>query len=82
MPMLQEPKPFLIGERLNTQGSQKFKQLILEERYDEILTLARQQVNSGAHALDICVALTERGDEAETMRKVIKRLAPLVRVRW
>jgi 5-methyltetrahydrofolate--homocysteine methyltransferase len=80
MPMLQEPKPFLIGERLNTQGSQKFKQLILEERYDEILTLARQQVNSGAHALDICVALTERGDEAETMRKVIKRLAPLVRV--
>lgn len=80
MPMLQEPKPFLIGERLNTQGSQKFKQLILEERYDEILTLARQQVNSGAHALDICVALTERGDELETMRKVIKRLAPLVRV--
>ncbi|WP_299028511.1 methionine synthase [uncultured Thermanaerothrix sp.] len=80
MPMLQEPKPFLIGERLNTQGSQKFKQLILEERYDEILTLARQQVNSGAHALDICVALTERGDEVETMRKVIKRLAPLVRV--
>lgn len=80
MPMLQEPKPFLIGERLNTQGSQKFKQLILEERYDEILTLARQQINSGAHALDICVALTERGDEVETMRKVIKRLAPLVRV--
>ncbi len=80
MPMLQEPRPFLIGERLNTQGSLKFKQLILAEQYDDILSLAQQQVDSGAHSLDLCVALTERGDEAETMRKVIKKLSPLVRV--
>ena len=38
------PRPFLIGERLNTQGSQKFKQIILDEDYDAILSIARQQV--------------------------------------
>jgi 5-methyltetrahydrofolate--homocysteine methyltransferase len=78
--MQQVPPPFLIGERLNTQGSRKFKQLILEERYDDLLEIAREQVESGAHGLDICVALTERSDEAATIRTVIKKLAPLVRV--
>ena len=77
--MLQEPRPFLIGERLNTQGSSKFKQIILADDYDAVLAVARQQVSSGAHGLDVCVALTERGDEAETMRKVIKILAPVIR---
>ncbi len=79
-PMLQEPRPFLIGERLNTQGSRKFKSLILEERYEDIREIAREQVDSGAHGLDVCVALTERGDEAETMHKVIKKLATAVAV--
>ncbi len=79
-PMTQEPRPFFIGERLNTQGSRRFKQLILEEKYDEVLELARQQVDAGAHGLDVCVALTERGDETETMRRVVKKLAPAVRV--
>ncbi len=79
-PMLQEPKPFLIGERLNTQGSAKFKQLILEENYDGILSIARQQVNSGAHGLDLCVAITERSDEASSIQKAIKVLAPVIRV--
>jgi 5-methyltetrahydrofolate--homocysteine methyltransferase len=79
VPMLQEPKPFLIGERLNAQGSRKFKQLLLAEDYDGIASLARQQVDSGAHALDISVAVTERSDEAEQARKVVKTLAPVVK---
>ena len=79
-PMLQEPRPFLIGERLNTQGSRKVKQLILDGRYDEIIEVARQQIEAGAHGLDICVALTERGDEISAMQKTIKKLAPLVSV--
>ena len=80
MSMTQVPPPFLIGERLNTQGSKKFKNLILAEDYDHILEIARQQVENGAHGLDVCVALTERSDEIETMRKVIKKLAPVVNV--
>ena len=78
--MVQEPAPFLIGERLNTQGSQKFKKLIMAEDFDGVLELARQQVESGAHGLDLCTALTERPDEADLMRRLVKTLAPTVRV--
>lgn len=78
VPMLQEPRPFLIGERLNTQGSKKFKELILRGDMDGILALARQQVESGAHGLDICVALTEQASEPETMQQIIKALSPVV----
>ncbi|HEY1297380.1 MAG TPA: homocysteine S-methyltransferase family protein, partial [Chloroflexota bacterium] len=79
----QDPAPTLIGERLNTQGSRQAKRLLLAEQYDEILGLAREQVESGAHLLDVCVALTERADEAAQMTEVVKRLrsstdAPLV----
>jgi 5-methyltetrahydrofolate--homocysteine methyltransferase len=79
-PMQQDPPPFLIGERLNTQGSKKFKQLILADDYESILNIATQQVDSGAHGLDVCVALTERADESETMRRVIKALVPTAHV--
>ncbi|NLG97855.1 MAG: methionine synthase [Chloroflexi bacterium] len=77
--MQQEPAPFLIGERLNTQGSKKFKNIILSEDFESILSIANQQVDSGAHGLDLCVALTERADEAFLMRRAIKTLAPSVR---
>ena len=80
VPMQQEPAPFLIGERLNTQGSRIFKQLILEEKYEEILPIAEQQIQRGAHGLDICVALTERSNEVETIQKVIKTISQAVTV--
>ncbi len=72
--MRQEPAPTLLGERCNAQGSRKFKKLLLEDDYDGILQIARDQVAGGAHALDISVAVTERADEGEQMRKVIKKL--------
>jgi 5-methyltetrahydrofolate--homocysteine methyltransferase len=79
----QDPPPTLVGERVNTQGSRKVKRLLLADDYDGILSVARDQVESGAHLLDVCVALTERGDEANQMVEVVKRLrstveAPLV----
>jgi 5-methyltetrahydrofolate--homocysteine methyltransferase len=75
VPMHQDPPPFLIGERLNTQGSRKFKQLILNEDFDSILAIAGDQINNGAHGLDLCVALTERTDEAYLVHKVVKKLS-------
>jgi 5-methyltetrahydrofolate--homocysteine methyltransferase len=72
--MRQNPPPTLLGERCNAQGSRKFKKMLLEEDYDGILELARVQVNGGAHALDISCAVTERPDEVELMRKVVKKL--------
>jgi len=80
MDMQQQPAPFLIGERLNTQGSAKFKKLVLAEDFDAALDIARQQIESGAHGLDLCTALTERPDEGELMRRLIKTLAPVVHV--
>ena len=71
----QDPPPLLIGERVNAQGSRKVKQLLLADDYEGIVGVARQQVESGAHVLDVCVALTERADEAEQMARVVKLLS-------
>ncbi len=77
-PLHQEPPPHLIGERINTQGSRAAKQLLLAEDYEGILKIARDQVEGGAHTLDVCVALTERADEAAQMSKVVKLLSQSV----
>jgi 5-methyltetrahydrofolate--homocysteine methyltransferase len=71
----QDPPPLLVGERVNSQGSRKVKRLLLADDYEGILEVARNQVDSGAHVLDVCVALTERADEAEQMSKVVKLLS-------
>src|SRR6266508_1917646 len=71
----QDPPPLLVGERVNSQGSRKVKRLLLADDYEGILEVAREQSESGAHVLDVCVALTERGDEAEQMSKVVKLLS-------
>jgi 5-methyltetrahydrofolate--homocysteine methyltransferase len=81
--LLQEPAPMFIGERLNAQGSRQVKKLLLADDYESLLQIARTQVEGGAHTLDVCVALTERGDEAQQMQKLVKLLsmsveAPLV----
>ncbi len=72
--MRQEPAPLIIGERCNAQGSRAFKRLLLAEDYDAILEVARQQVDYGAHALDISVAVTENDDEAQLMHDVVRKL--------
>ena len=79
----QEVGPLIIGERLNTQGSKKAKQLVLNDDFDGLVDLARKQVEDGAHCIDVCVATTERSDEKEFILKLVKSLsleidAPLV----
>ncbi len=83
MALEQAPPPLLVGERVNSQGSRKAKQALLNDDYDTLLGIGREQVEGGAHILDICVALTERTDEAAQMAKTFKKLsmgleAPLV----
>lgn len=79
----QDPPPLLVGERVNSQGSRKAKKALLSDDYDTLLSIGREQVEGGAHILDMCVALTERTDEASQMAKTVKKLsmgveAPLV----
>ncbi|MBI4545335.1 MAG: methionine synthase [Gemmatimonadetes bacterium] len=75
LPLVQDPPPTLIGERVNSQGSRLVKRLLLADDYDGVLEVARGQVEGGGHLLDVCVALTERQDEAEQMRRLVKLLA-------
>lgn len=73
--MQQDPAPLLVGERVNAQGSRKAKQALLNDDYDTLLAIAREQVEGGAHVLDVQVALTERTDEPEQMARTVKKLA-------
>ena len=81
--LAQEPRPMIVGERLNAQGSRRVKRLLLEGDFDGLVAVAREQVAGGAHCLDLCTALTEREGEDETMVTLVKRLelsveAPLI----
>ena len=73
--MAQEPRPFLIGERLNATGSRAFKRLLLAKDWDAMIEIAREQINGGAHALDVSVAVTEDPDETGLMTTLVKKLA-------
>jgi 5-methyltetrahydrofolate--homocysteine methyltransferase len=74
-PLVQEPRPTLVGERVNSQGSRRAKELLLADDYDGLVQVAEDQVEGGAHVLDVCVALTERSDEAEQMTAVVERIS-------
>src|SRR6185369_8916551 len=55
-PFTQQPGTFMmIGERTNVAGSPKFAKLIKENKYDEAVAIARQQVENGANVIDICM---------------------------
>ncbi|MEO7109878.1 MAG: dihydropteroate synthase, partial [Polyangiaceae bacterium] len=45
----------MIGERTNVAGSPKFAKLIKEGKYQEAVSVARQQIESGANVIDICM---------------------------
>ena len=55
-PFTQQPGVFImIGERTNVAGSPKFAKLIKDGKYEEAVSIARQQVENGANVLDICM---------------------------
>ncbi|HKO20196.1 MAG TPA: methionine synthase, partial [Acidobacteriaceae bacterium] len=55
-PFTQQQGVFImIGERTNVAGSPKFAKLIKEGKYEEAVSVARQQVENGANVLDICM---------------------------
>src|SRR6478735_4079283 len=74
-PLVQEPRPTIVGERVNSKRSRKAKEMLLADDYDGLVTVAEDQVEGGAHVLDLCVALTERQDEDEQMRLLAKRIS-------
>jgi 5-methyltetrahydrofolate--homocysteine methyltransferase len=73
--LAQDPAPTIVGERVNTLGSRKVKRLVIADDLDGVLNVAVGQMEEGAHLLDVSVALTERADEADVMRQLVKKLA-------
>src|SRR5204862_3373057 len=64
----------VIGERTNVTGSAAFRRLIKEDKYDEAVTVARQQVEGGANILDVCM---DEGmlDGVAAMRRFLNLIA-------
>jgi len=55
-PFTQQPGVFImIGERTNVAGSPKFAKLVKEGKFEEAVSVARQQVENGANVIDICM---------------------------
>ena len=72
--MKQETSILLVGERCNTNGSKKFKRLVAEGDYEGALEMAREQIQEGAHVLDVCVDAVGRDGRAD-MAVVMSRFA-------
>lgn len=69
----QEPRPLIVGERTNANGSKLFRDLLAQEDFDGLVGLAKAQQREGAHMLDVCVAYVGR-DEVRDMEAYLKRL--------
>jgi 5-methyltetrahydrofolate--homocysteine methyltransferase len=53
-------RPLIVGERTNVIGSRLFKSLVAAEQWEEATEIARRQVKSGAHIVDVCLQSTDR----------------------
>ena len=62
----------IVAERTNTNGSRQFKRLLQEDNWDGLVSMARDEVRDGSHALDVCVDFVGR-DGTRDMKEVVHR---------
>ncbi|MFB7191453.1 methionine synthase [Streptomyces sp. NPDC056230] len=74
VPFRQETSYLAIGERTNANGSKKFREAMLEARWDDCVEMARDQIREGAHMLDLCVDYVGRDGVAD-MEELAARFA-------
>ncbi len=67
-----DPPPVLVGERTNSNGSKKFRDLLAEDNYDALVDIGRGQIDQGAHLLDVCTAYVGR-NEIKDMTETVTR---------
>src|SRR5216684_4412905 len=72
-------QPVLVGERTNVIGSRKFKDLIVEDKFEEGSEVGRAQVKGGAQVLDVCLANPDR-DELRDMDRFMAHVTRMVKV--
>ena len=73
-------RPLKVGERINTHGSRKMKQLLLSDDIDGVIELGKAQESAGADILDVCTVLTERNTERADAVKIVRELSESVNV--
>jgi len=73
----QVPRPLIIGERTNTNGSRKFKQLLEKEDWHGLVEMGQEQEREGAHVIDVCTAYVGR-DEVRDMKEAIRRFNAVI----
>ncbi|MEU1820740.1 homocysteine S-methyltransferase family protein, partial [Streptomyces roseifaciens] len=74
VPFRQDTSYLAIGERTNANGSKKFREAMLEGRWDDCVEMARDQIREGAHLLDLCVDYVGRDGVAD-MAEIAGRFA-------
>ncbi|MEU2516948.1 methionine synthase [Streptomyces syringium] len=74
VPFRQDTSYLAIGERTNANGSKKFREAMLEGRWDDCVEMAREQIREGAHLLDLCVDYVGRDGVAD-MAEIAGRFA-------
>ncbi|WP_338908686.1 methionine synthase [Streptomyces nigra] len=74
VPFRQDTSYLAIGERTNANGSKKFREAMLDGRWDDCVEIAREQIREGAHMLDLCVDYVGRDGVAD-MRELAGRFA-------
>ncbi|MFF0082963.1 methionine synthase [Streptomyces canus] len=74
VPFRQDTSYLAIGERTNANGSKKFREAMLEARWDDCVEMAREQIREGAHMLDLCVDYVGRDGVAD-MKELAGRFA-------
>ncbi|MFG3656239.1 methionine synthase [Streptomyces sp. NPDC047706] len=65
VPFRQDTSYLAIGERTNANGSKKFREAMLDGRWDDCVEMAREQIREGAHLLDLCVDYVGRDGVAD-----------------
>ncbi|MFD5148237.1 methionine synthase [Streptomyces sp. NPDC058401] len=74
VPFRQDISYMAIGERTNANGSKKFRDAMLEARWDDCVEMVRDQIREGAHMLDLCVDYVGRDGVAD-MQELAGRFA-------
>jgi 5-methyltetrahydrofolate--homocysteine methyltransferase len=74
VPFRQDTAYLSIGERTNANGSKAFREAMLEQRWDDCVRIAKEQIRDGAHLLDLCVDYVGRDGVAD-MREIAGRFA-------
>src|SRR5262249_29752807 len=79
LPIEDDRRPIVVGERTNVIGSRRFKELVIAGDLDQAAEVGRRQVRGGAQVLDVCLANPDR-DELTDMTAFLEVLTRKVKV--